>query len=197
MVISKRTSKEKTMRKLIIIIIFWIFIYNICGGPTLSASHNADAIVKIRKDLDYKKNYMLFIDHLGHRESNNDWTSINSANCFGEWQFAYGTLKVLGYGDITPEKFKKNPNIFPRDLQLKVLEELIEINNLSLKPYNDYIGRTINHTHITKSGLLAGMHLGGIVAVRLYLTSNGTIDRADLNGTKISDYIREFNMYNL
>lgn len=185
------------MKKLITIIIFWILIFNICSSPTLSASEYADAILKIRKDLEYKKNYALFINHLGRRESNNDWTSINGANCFGEWQFAYGTLKVLGYGNITPEKFKKDPNIFPRELQLKVLEELIEINTISLNPYKNYIGKTIKNTCITKSGLLAGMHLGGIVAVRLYLTSNGSIDRADLNGTKISDYIQEFNMYNL
>jgi len=185
------------MKKTLIIILIHLSILIASHAPNLSEPQYSDFFNRVKKEYDYKREYNLFIDHLGRRESNNDWTIINSINCFGEWQFAYGTLKRLGYGDITPEKFKNDPNIFPRELQLKVLNELIEINSLSLDPYKDYIGKSIKNTYITKSGLLAGMHLGGIVALRLYLTSNGVIDRSDLNGTKISDYIQEFNMYNL
>jgi hypothetical protein len=184
------------MKKLTLMFLL-LCVFYVSSSPSISITQHEETIKKITQKMEYEKEYICFINHLGHRESNNDWTIINGANCFGEWQFSYNTLKILGYGDITPDKFKKDPSIFPRDLQLKVLKELIEINTISLNPYKSYIGKNINKTKITKSGLLAGVHLGGIVSVRLYLTSNGVIDRADLNGTKISDYIREFGIYNL
>ena len=175
----------------------FLSIFYVSGSPSISVNQREEMIMKITQKIEYEKEYLCFINHLGRRESNNDWRIINNTNCFGEWQFSYNTLKVLGYGDITPERFKNDPSIFPRDLQLKVLKELIDINSASLNPYNHYIGKIIKGTKITKSGLLAGVHLGGIVTVRIYLQSNGVMDRSDLNGTKISDYIREFGIYNL
>jgi len=189
-------NKEKTMKKLIIMILF-LFTFYVASSPSLSIIQNEDIIKRITMKWEYEQEYMRFINHLGYRESNNDWTITNKINCLGEWQFSYNTLKVLGYKDITPDKFKKDPTIFPRDLQLKVLKELIELNTEYLNPYKNYIGKIIKGVKITKSGLLGGMHLGGIVCIKLYLTSNGVIDRADLNGTKISDYIKEFGIYNL
>ena len=147
--------------------------------------------------LNYEKQVDLFINHLGFKESSNDWTAMNSINCLGEWQFAYPTLIKLGYKYITPKKFKRNPSIFPRELQLTVLKQLIEINEYSLRPYDGYIGTTINGIKITKGGLLAGMHLGGLGAIKSFLLSEGYMNRKDRNGTSISDYIKEFSIYNL
>lgn len=147
--------------------------------------------------LEYEEQVALFVDHLGYKESRNNWMIANSINCIGEWQFAYRTLKFLGYGHITPNKFKTDPSIFPRELQLVVLKELIKVNELQLQPYVEYIGLTIKGTVITKAGLLAGCHLGGIGSVGKYLTSFGVIDKKDVYGTKISDYIKEFGLYNL
>lgn len=145
----------------------------------------------------YEKEFTLFVNYLGYKESRNDWKAINSINCIGEFQFAYPTLKELGYEHITPIKFKTDPSIFPKELQLKVLRELIKVNEIRLTKYNIYIGKTINDILITKAGLLGACHLGGPSSVGLYLTSNGVIDKQDIYGTKISDYIREFNSYTI
>lgn len=136
----------------------------------------------------------LFIDHLAFKESSNNWLAINQQGYFGLFQFHEKTLKRIGY-NITLADFKADNSIFPPELQRQCLKLLIEVNKIDLKPYYKYIGKRINGTRITLAGLLAACHLGGIVAVRLYLESNGAVDKADFHGTKISDYIREFNLY--
>lgn len=145
----------------------------------------------------YEKEFKLFINHLGYKESGNDWKIVNSIGCMGEYQFAYKTLKHLGYPNITPKRFKQDPNIFPPELQLKVLNELIQANMTYLIPYYDYIGKTINGIEISKAGLIAGSHLGGAGSVKLYLLSNGKINKKDKYGTSISDYLKEFAYYDL
>jgi hypothetical protein len=153
--------------------------------------------MKVKAEVEYGLEFECFINHLGLKESNNNWKIVSTSNCIGEWQFSYSTLEYLGYGHITPERFRDDPNIFPRYLQKQVLRTLMDINIGSLVPYEKYIGTSINHIKITKAGLLAGLHLGGIVSVKNFLTSHGVIDPKDLYGTKTSDYIREFGIYNL
>lgn len=141
--------------------------------------------------------FILFVKHLGFKESNNNWKIVNTIGCYGEYQFRYKTLVTLGYGHITPAKFKANPEIFPPELQFKVLQELLRSNEVILTPYFNKIGKTVKGIEITKAGLLAGAHLGGARSVIMYLKSDGKIDKRDRYGTKISDYIREFGIYKL
>ena len=68
------------------------------------------------------------------------------------------------------------------------------LENLHL---TQYIGKTINGTYITQSGLLAGAHLVGPGGVKKYLTSNGKNDITDANGTPVSSYIRQFAGYDI
>jgi len=187
------------MKKLLITLTLLLFTI-VSVAPSLSKVDRKDFNDRLWTEylrIQYEIEFDLFTDHLGYKESRNNWMIANSINCIGEWQFAYRTLKHLGYGHITPSKFKTDPSIFPRELQLVVLKELIKVNELELQPYVEYIGLTINGTIITKAGLLAGCHLGGIGSVRKYLTSFGVIDKKDAYGTKISDYIKEFSLYNL
>jgi len=187
------------MKKLLILTIF-LFVFYVSSAPELSLDDKVQFQEKLIYEYCrqiYEKQLDLFVDHLGYKESRNDWTQVNTIGCFGEWQFTHSTLKELGYGHITSENFKNDPSIFPRELQLKVLRELIIVNEHYLTQYESYINTTVNGVYITKSGLLAGMHLGGFGAVQMYLTSNGYIDKEDLYGTKISDYIKEFSMYDL
>ncbi len=144
-----------------------------------------------------KAEFSRFIRDLGFRESGNNWLSVNRIGCFGEWQFAESTVQYLGYKAITLKKFQKNPDIFPRDMQLKVLESLIKINLALLKDYEHYIGTSIDGVEITRSGLIAASHLGGAQTVKLFLASNGRINKRDLFGTSIFDYIRRFHDYDL
>jgi hypothetical protein len=188
------------MIKRIVLSISMLLVSLSCIAPNLSAIsvsefHNR-LVIEWNKVL-YDREFNRFINHLGYKESGNDWKIINSIGCIGEYQFAYKTLKHLGYSHITPKRFKQDPGIFPLELQQKVLKQLIYVNTVDLMPYEEYIGVTIKNNVITKAGLIAASHLGGIGSVRLYLSSFGVVDKKDIYGTKISDYIREFSLYNL
>mgnify|MGYP000951599291 CR=1 FL=1 len=186
--------------KKIISLIFLLFFYKTLSAPLTSSENYVNLINNIliyyNKTI-YEKQLDMFINYLGYRESGNNWKIVNNANCLGEWQFSELTLRYLGYKHITAEKFKSDSSIFPRKLQLEILKTYMEINEISLKPYEIYIGSEINGILITKSGLLAGAHLGGVGSVKLFIESNGNIDKEDSNGSKISTYLKEFSIYNL
>lgn len=138
-----------------------------------------------------------FINDLGQRESGNNWLCINRIGCFGEWQFAESTLRYLGFRKITLKQFKKNPDIFPRELQVKALKTLIRINLVLLTDYEHFIGDSIKGILITKSGMIAASHLGGARSLKMFLNSNGRINPKDLFGTSIFDYLKRFCYYDL
>ena len=168
--------------KKIISLIFLLFFYKTLSAPLTSSENYVNLINNIliyyNKTI-YEKQLDMFINYLGYRESGNNWKIVNNANCLGEWQFSELTLRYLGYKHITAEKFKSDSSIFPRKLQLEILKTYMEINEISLKPYEIYIGSEINGILITKSGLLAGAHLGGVGSVKLFIESNGNIDKED------------------
>jgi len=195
----RQLTNNVTMKKSVIIV-FLMIIFHVCCAPGNSMEQKREQTKRalcLYSMHEYENQLELFINYLGYKESRNDWTIINTINCFGEWQFTHSTLEYLGYGYITPENFKRDPSIFPRELQLKVLKILIEVNELSIEQYDDVIGDTINGIPITKSGLLAAAHLGGVGGIKLFIMSNGNIDKEDAYGTKISDYIKEFCVYDL
>jgi hypothetical protein len=145
----------------------------------------------------HESEFSRFINDLGLRESGNNWLCINQIGCFGEWQFDESTLKYLGYKRVTLKKFKTNPEIFPRELQLKALKTLIKVNLTFLMDYEHFIGDTIKGVIITKSGMIAASHLGGAGSLQKFLNSNGMINKQDILGTSIYDYLKKFNSYNL
>lgn len=200
--------KNVTMKKLMIVFCF-LSLFGVCSAPNFSEEQkkemNEMSLYNFYRG-EYEKELTMFVEHLGYKESRNDWTIINTINCFGEWQFAHSTLKDLGFGHITPEDFRNDPNVFPRELQLEVLKTLISVNEMSLSrnvykdvplKYEYFIGMEINGIPITKAGLLAGMHLGGLGGIKAFLISNGKIDKKDAYGTRVSDYIKEFSIYDL
>lgn len=138
-----------------------------------------------------------FVADLGKRESGNNWKSVNCIGCFGEWQFKESTVHYLGFRQVTLKKFKKNPAVFPPELQRKALESLIKVNMALLKDYERYIGQTINGVLVTRSGMIAAAHLGGARSVRLFLTSGGKLDKKDTLGTAVSNYMRKFSFYDI
>ncbi len=106
--------------------------------------------MKFAERIHHESEFNRFINDLGRRESGNNWLSVNCIGCFGEWQFAESTIHYLGYKHVTLKKFKTNPDIFPPELQRKVLESLIKLNLVLLKDYYDYIGDTIKGVHSHK-----------------------------------------------
>lgn len=187
------------MKKLLFLLIsLSITLISYC--PSSGENHRqrmSEVIMERLRQEAYEKQLNLFIKHLGYKESGNRSHVVNSIGCIGEYQFHPMTLKQLGYTHITPEKFKMDPSIFPPELQRQCLEQLITINSIYLNEYYHYIGTEIKGIEITKAGLLGGAHLGGVQSVKVFLTTNGIVDRMDLNGTSISDYIKEFSNYKL
>ena len=179
---------------------FFIFIAHVCSAPNIDFRL---VTFKIRSfsELVYKKHheseFSRFISDLGHSESGNNWLSVNQIGCFGEWQFEESTLKYLGYRTITLKKFKTDPEIFPRELQMRVLRTLIRVNSMHLHKYEHFIGNSINGVVITKSGMIAASHLGGAGSLQKFLKSNGSINRKDVLGTSILDYLKKFRYYDL
>jgi len=179
---------------------FFMCVTQIVSAPTKDLLLKALIVKEALEFMDmrfHESEFNRFINDLGHKESGNNWLSVNCIGCFGEWQFAESTVHFLGYKNITLRKFKADPNIFPRELQRKVLESLIKVNLVLLKDYGHYMGDTIKGVVITKSGLIAASHLGGAQSVRLFLASGGRINKEDVLGTSVFDYLKRFSFYDL
>lgn len=186
--------------KIIFLMCFFMYVTQIVSAPTKGLLLRTTILKEAIKFIDKKyheEEFDRFINDLGHRESGNNWLSVNCIGCFGEWQFAESTVHFLGYKNITLRKFKSDPNIFPREMQRKVLESLIKVNLVLLKDYEHYIGDTIKGVVVTKSGLIAASHLGGARSVKLFLASEGRVNKADVLGTSVRDYMKRFGIYEL
>ena len=187
------------MRKIILTFIL-IQITHICSAPKIDFRLE---LLQFKSVSEYygrklhESEYSRFIRDLGKSESGNNWQSINRIGCFGEWQFRESTLRFLGYKAISLRKFRVNPDIFPREQQLKALKTLIRINLVYLTDYNHFIGDSLNGVRITKSGMIAASHLGGAGSLMKFLESGGRINRKDVLGTSIRDYLKKFRNYDL
>jgi hypothetical protein len=186
--------------RIVLLTIVLMFVFQICTAPVNDFELKIHKIRSLLENADrrhHESEFSRFINDLGYRESENNWLSVNLIGCFGEWQFAESTLRVLGFKKITLKRFRANPNIFPREMQLEALKELIRINLNYLKNYEHFIGDTINGVVITKSGMIAASHLGGAGTLIEFLNSKGKINRKDIFGTSIYDYVKRFSAYDL
>jgi hypothetical protein len=187
------------MRKVFLIFLF-ILVTHICSAPSIDFRLGLNKI-KVLSDLITEKYHeselLRFINDLGYRESGNNWLSVNQIGCIGIWQFHESTLWYLGFRKITLSEFMENPDIFPPDMQLKALKSLIKVNLAMLSEYEHFVGESINGIRITKSGMIAASHLGGAGSLQKYLNSNGVINRKDVLGTSISDYLKSFSYYDI
>jgi hypothetical protein len=187
------------MRK-VFLTFFLILINHICSAPAAGFRLNLAKFERISVYIDnryHESEFRRFIDDLGQRESGNNWLCINRIGCFGEWQFAESTLRYLGFRKITLKQFKKNPDIFPRELQVKALESLIKVNLSYLINYEHFIGDSIKGIVITKAGMIAASHLGGAGSLKMFLLTKGKVNHKDIFGTSIYDYLKSFSYYDL
>lgn len=143
-----------------------------------------------------KQEFIRWADSLGYVETRNNWQKVNVIGCFGEWQFKESTLRGLGY-TITLQKFKKDPNTFPRELQLEALIKYTEYNSSLVDKYSSLINTEVGGILITKSGILAAAHLAGKKGVERFLDSGGKINKRDLFKTSVATYLKRFQEYNL
>jgi hypothetical protein len=187
------------MKKIFLAILFF-FVSVICSAPVIDFRLKLNKFTLMTAEVEkryHDSEFMRFINNLGYRESGNNWVSVNRIGCFGEWQFAETTLKYLGFRKITLKRFRSNPFIFPRELQAEALKSLIRVNLIYLKDYEHYKGVTIKGILITKSGMIAASHLGGAGSLKKFLNSGGIINKKDVLGTSVSDYLKKFSSYDL
>lgn len=135
------------------------------------------------------KSYVGFKEALGFKESRGDYSIINKFGYLGKYQFARGTLKMIGI---------YNSNTFLQDARLQ--EEAFFANTsrnkwILRRDIKRYEGRYINGIKVTESGILAAAHLAGAGNVKLYLRSAGTIGFHDAFGTTIGYYLKKFSGY--
>ena len=139
-----------------------------------------------------------FLKDIAFKESSGNWKSINRLGYIGLYQFGGLALKEVGLdGKVSAEEFRKNPGIFPPEMQTEKMKELMAKNWHYMRKYHDRVGDTINDIPVTQSGMIAAAHLVGAKSVRQYLKSNGKVNRADANGVKVSDYMSKFKDYDM
>jgi len=194
------------MRKFIVSLILILGIF-ILYNPTVLApnvvnrtelEHLANKERQRLKHLEFQIEFERFLVDLGYCESRNNWKIYNKFGYIGEWQLGKLALQETGYSHITYKNFKKDPNIFPKSEQKKAVTILISLNIKYLgNAIDNYNGQTIKGVEITTSGLIAAAHLAGARGVKLFLASDGRINRKDANGTSVLTYLTVFQEYNI
>lgn len=167
-----------------------------------------------------------FLKNLFQSEGGTNPRIVNQYGYIGKYQFGEDALADLGYykSDGTRNrtltgKFKydwvgewtgKN-GVTCRDdflgnesVQDKAAREWVKLLCTRAKKFKlqKYIGQTINNIQITESGIIAAAHLRGFGStrspgVRQFLTTNGSVDPKDANGTPVSKYMSIFANYDL
>lgn len=134
---------------------------------------------------------MVFKEALAFKESQGNYRAINTLGHLGKYQFGKATLQRVGV--YNTHYFLKNP-----ELQERAFLALCKINKWILrKDIKHSIGKVINGTEISESGILAAAHLGGAGNVKKYLRSNGKRRAKDAYGASIEYYIKKFSGYDV
>jgi len=135
------------------------------------------------------KSFVGFKEALAFKESGGNYNSVNTYGYLGKYQFGASTLKLIGIDN--PTKFLKNPR-----LQEKAFLANTARNKWILRrDIKNFVGKRINGTIVTESGILAAAHLAGPGSVKKYLRSYGLDNFADGYGTTIYYYMKRFSGY--
>ena len=139
------------------------------------------------------KDFVGFKEFLGFFESGSDYKKINRLGYLGKYQFGRSTLKVLRVKKIN--KFIDIPELQEKAFLMNVMRNKWILRR-EIRRFN---GKKLNNILITESGIIAAAHLSGPGNVKKYLRNYGDdkFDLGDINGTKISDYIKTFKGYDL
>ena len=135
---------------------------------------------------------MGFKEALAFKESQGKYRVVNKLGYLGKYQFGKETLKRFRIYNTT--YFLKTP-----ELQEKAFIAYCKVNKWILrKDIKRSVGKTINGTKITESGILAAAHLSGAGNVKKYLRSQTVAFKfKDAFGTSIEIlYAKLFAAYN-
>ena len=166
---------------------------NFHQADKVSESLNYNFVVKDFSNLNENKgfpflenSYLAFKEALAFKESQGKYNSVNTLGYLGKFQFGVSTLELLGI--YNPEGFLTNP-----PLQEKAFLANTRRNKWVLRRHiKRFVGKKINDTEVTESGILASAHLAGPGNVKRYLRSFGAVGFTDAYGTGIPYYMRKF-----
>ena len=128
-----------------------------------------------------------FGDKLKHSESSgnhgaqielDDGRTMTGAYQFGDARLA--DYKKANKAKFTTESFRKDP----------ALQE--EVFQWHMKDIDRAISDMPESKGMSKDGLRAVAHLGGVTGMKKYVTSGGKYNKSDKFGTKLSDYYAKF-----
>lgn len=130
--------------------------------------------------VDSTKTLKSFLERLGEIESRNQYDARRLGSQYlGRWQMGDRERRVIGFGNISYEKFLHTPEIQDAAIVL-----LLKYNYNYMRPYlKKYNNRIIRGYHLTTSGMLAMAHNAGADSVIGFLNSNCAIVPHDANGS--------------
>ena len=129
--------------------------------------------------VDSTKTLKKFLERLGEIESRNDYKSRRLGSQYlGRWQMGDASRRIIGFGNISYDKFLNTPEIQDAAVVL-LLKYNYNYMRIYLKKYNN---RIIRGYHLTTSGMLAMAHNVGADAVIGFLNSNCSNVPRDGNG---------------
>lgn len=132
-----------------------------------------------------------FKEAIAFKESQGDYKAVNTLGYIGKYQFGTNTLKLLGV--YNTNEFLNSPV-----LQENVFELNVSRNKWILRrDIKRFVGKQINGTVISESGIIAAAHLAGAGNVKKYLRSYGKNDFSDAYGSSIAYYMRKFKGYDV
>ncbi|PHV19180.1 DUF3262 domain-containing protein [Janthinobacterium sp. BJB446] len=155
--------------------------------------------------------YADFLKAIAQRESSLNPGIVNNQGYAGLFQMGTLAMTDAGYyrsngsavnswgGTFTGKNGVTSLNMFLANPDLQV--KAITAYYAKLQGYIDYfglsqyVGRTLNGTQITASGLIAGAHLVGIGSLKHYLDSGGSVVPRDGNNVPVTQYIAQFGGY--
>ena len=138
-----------------------------------------------------KKDFIGFKEAVAFKESQGDYQAVNTLGYLGKYQFGTNTLKLMGVYDT--KQFLNDPS-----LQENIFKLNVSRNKWILRrDIKRFVGKRINGTTISESGIIAAAHLAGAGNVKKYLRSYGKNDFSDAYGSNVAYYIRKFNDYDI
>ncbi|WP_319471540.1 hypothetical protein [uncultured Pseudodesulfovibrio sp.] len=145
-----------------------------------------------------------YLSTLGKRESSGKYNIKNTKGYLGKYQMGSSALTDAGYmkngkwtgkdGIDNEEAFLNSPEIQEKAIRSFVKKQW---SYAKLEGLDKYVGKTINGIKITRSGIIAGVHLKGARGTKPFFETNGKIDPTDGFKTPVSEYIKKMGGFNL
>ena len=141
--------------------------------------------------------YKDFAKQMRIRESGDRYNIKNSLGYLGAYQFGMTRLCDLGLtqksgsgykwkSGYSEKKFLNSPEIQDDCFKRHICDLIVKVEIW----FGEYLNKEVNGVYITKAGLVAGAHIGGIGGVEKFLIYGE--NKKDVYNTSVRDYIISF-----